>query len=639
MAVEDGADARAAAHRAEDLLDHLLVDPPPGHTGAVQRRERARVPVQRLEPGRGDRVGDDVQHVVRELDLVPRLDGELEPELDPGADDDERAARLRDGVVLRVRFRSSLRADPQIHLFRPPSASTAAHHSTSPLPERGLILEVPLRSSSRLPGRARNCPALDAVESAIRKFVSFLAMCGTLQRRSHGSMGCPRPVCAPDAQGQDRLGQEGGSHDPTRTFLAVLALAVPAVLAGGSQRAPATAPLDVPGLEQPASVVRDSLGIPHVFAQSDHDAYFLVGWLHAQDRLFQMDQSRRQASGTLAELLGSAALPPTCNSARSGCAARPKVARGASPAAVADLEAYSAGVNAYVTSHPLPPEYTALELTSFPPWTPLDSVAVGKLLSFGLAFETNDIGNTQRLTAYRTALGAAAGTALAEDVMRIEPFAHAPSILPGETSGPVVEHGKPASSSSYLSPSTLRHAAEANASSTAPTLAPTSTPARTSGSSPGRSPRRAADGRERPAPRASVAVDVLRARDPCQGPRPLRCHLPGTAVDRPRPERAHRLGLDRQSDRRDGRLPGVGDRLQRRPGGDDVPRLPGAHADLPPDLPREPAGKRHRRRPRHGAAVGERAAGRRRDEARAADRAEPERAVDRLRDPRGGLLP
>ena len=251
----------------------------------------------------------------------------------------------------------------------------------------------------------------------------------------------------------------------TRRFLAVLALTVPAVLAGGSLAAPPTmiAPLDVPGLEQPASVVRDSLGIPHVFAQSDHDAYFLVGWLHAQDRLFQMDQSRRQASGTLAELLGSAALPTDVQLRTLGLRrAAEKSLAALSPAAVADLEAYSAGVNAYVTSHPLPPEYAALELTSFPPWTPLDSVAVGKLLSFGLAFETNDIGNTQRLTAYRTALGAAAGTALfAEDVMRIEPFAHAPSILPGETSGPVVRARQASASSSFLSPSTLRHAAAA----------------------------------------------------------------------------------------------------------------------------------------------------------------------------------
>ena len=52
---------------------------------------------------------------------------------------------------------------------------------------------------------------------------------------------------------------------------------------------------------RPVEVVRDRYGIPHVFAQSDHDAYFLVGWLHAQDRLFQMDQSRRQASGRLAD--------------------------------------------------------------------------------------------------------------------------------------------------------------------------------------------------------------------------------------------------------------------------------------------------------------------------------------------------
>ena len=94
VAVEDGADALALAHRPEDLLDHLLVDPPPGYTGAVQRRERACAPVQRFEPGRGDRVGDDVQHLVRDLDLVPGLDSELETELNPGADDDEGAAPL-----------------------------------------------------------------------------------------------------------------------------------------------------------------------------------------------------------------------------------------------------------------------------------------------------------------------------------------------------------------------------------------------------------------------------------------------------------------------------------------------------------------------------------------------------------------
>ena len=92
MAVEDGADALALAHRPKDLLDHLLVDPPPGHAGAVVGRERARVSVQRREPGRRGRVAGDVQHLVRELDLVPRLDRELETEPDPRADDREGAA-------------------------------------------------------------------------------------------------------------------------------------------------------------------------------------------------------------------------------------------------------------------------------------------------------------------------------------------------------------------------------------------------------------------------------------------------------------------------------------------------------------------------------------------------------------------
>ena len=51
------------------------------------------------------------------------------------------------------------------------------------------------------------------------------------------------------------------------------------------------------------------------------------------------------------------------------------------------LEAYAAGVNAWVGSNPLPPEYGGLEITQFEPWTALDSIAVAKLLAFGLSFE------------------------------------------------------------------------------------------------------------------------------------------------------------------------------------------------------------------------------------------------------------
>lgn len=66
--------------------------------------------------------------------------------------------------------------------------------------------------------------------------------------------------------------------------------------------------LHLPGLGAPAEVYRDHSGIPHVYAKSTEDAYFALGYLHATDRLFQMDLFRRRASGTLAEIFGKPAL-------------------------------------------------------------------------------------------------------------------------------------------------------------------------------------------------------------------------------------------------------------------------------------------------------------------------------------------
>jgi penicillin G amidase len=67
-------------------------------------------------------------------------------------------------------------------------------------------------------------------------------------------------------------------------------------------------PIRVPGLQAPALVLRDANGVPHIFARNERDLFFLQGWVHAQDRFFQMDVGRREASGTLAELLGPAVL-------------------------------------------------------------------------------------------------------------------------------------------------------------------------------------------------------------------------------------------------------------------------------------------------------------------------------------------
>lgn len=174
------------------------------------------------------------------------------------------------------------------------------------------------------------------------------------------------------------------------------------------------------------SVVRDKEGIPHIAARTEREAIYLQGFTHAQDRLFQMDVSRRQAEGTLAELLGAGALPSDVQLRTFG------LRRGADrslpilPQSVRDaLSAYADGVNAYVASHPLPPEYAALEITTFRPWAPVDSLSVLRLISFGLSFELTDLDRTALLAQYQAA-GAAQGfdgTALFfEDVNRVAPF-------------------------------------------------------------------------------------------------------------------------------------------------------------------------------------------------------------------------
>ncbi len=62
--------------------------------------------------------------------------------------------------------------------------------------------------------------------------------------------------------------------------------------------------LALEGLQQPVDVLFDNYGIPHIYAQSMEDAYFALGYVHAQDRLFQMEMLRRAAGGRLAEVLG-----------------------------------------------------------------------------------------------------------------------------------------------------------------------------------------------------------------------------------------------------------------------------------------------------------------------------------------------
>lgn len=218
----------------------------------------------------------------------------------------------------------------------------------------------------------------------------------------------------------------------------------------------------LPGMQLPGMVTRDANDIPHVFALNKHDLLFLNGWLHAQDRLFQMDTNRRIASGTLGELLGTPALANdvqlrTLGLRRAAELTLPTVSAAGKNA----LQAYADGVNAYVAAHPiLPPEYQLLEITQFQQWTPVDSIATGKLIAFGLSFDL-DIPQTTALLTYQ-AIGQAAGfngqALFFQDLWRSAPFDSAATI-PDATGNPAAKReAVPASQhydTSWIKPETV----------------------------------------------------------------------------------------------------------------------------------------------------------------------------------------
>lgn len=218
----------------------------------------------------------------------------------------------------------------------------------------------------------------------------------------------------------------------TVAIFAAIAMGLPAP--GSAGQGP---PVRMPGLLDAAEVARDVRGIAHIRAGNDHDLYFLQGWIHAQDRLFQMDVSRRQPSGTLAELLGPPALPSdvqlrTLGLRRAASRSLPILSKRARKA----LHAYAEGVNAWVEAHPLPPEYAALGLDSFEPWTTLDTATIGKAIAFSLSFDVDIEATLDYLQYVGTgqALGFDGNALFYEDAFRSAPFSDA-STVPDATGG------------------------------------------------------------------------------------------------------------------------------------------------------------------------------------------------------------
>lgn len=140
------------------------------------------------------------------------------------------------------------------------------------------------------------------------------------------------------------------------------------------------------GLHQPVDVVRDRNAVPHIFARDADDAYFALGFLHAQDRLWQMEINRHIAAGRLSEIFGAATLD-TDKFIRTLGIRQFAAATYAhfEPATRAALDAYAAGVNAFIDNHsgPLPPEFMFFGIKP-EPWTPVDSIAWIKMMAWDL---------------------------------------------------------------------------------------------------------------------------------------------------------------------------------------------------------------------------------------------------------------
>jgi penicillin amidase len=162
-----------------------------------------------------------------------------------------------------------------------------------------------------------------------------------------------------------------------RLILALLLLVALAGVAGGSwavyvwRRAlpEVNGTVEGSGVAAPVEIVRDRWGVPHIFAASDEDAYFALGWAMAQDRLFQMDLVRHVSQGRLAELFGA---PVVEIDTLFRTLDLPGIGRrmyaAAAPKVQAACEAFARGINAYQAAQGgrLPPEYALLQLEPRP---------------------------------------------------------------------------------------------------------------------------------------------------------------------------------------------------------------------------------------------------------------------------------
>lgn len=159
--------------------------------------------------------------------------------------------------------------------------------------------------------------------------------------------------------------------------------------------------LDLPGLTGVVTVTRDANAVPHIIAENDLDAYFTVGYVQAQDRLWQLEINRRAIEGRLSEAFGAATIDTDkFLRALDFYRTAQRIYEKLDPDTRAILDAYSRGVNTYLEtrSGPLPPEFLILGIKPGI-WTPAHTIAWGKMMAL-------DLGDNYRMELARLRLSA-----------------------------------------------------------------------------------------------------------------------------------------------------------------------------------------------------------------------------------------
>lgn len=193
--------------------------------------------------------------------------------------------------------------------------------------------------------------------------------------------------------------------------------------------------LQVDGLRDRVEVIRDTFGVPHVYASNVYDLRFAQGFVQAQDRWWQMEFSRRTGRGELQEVTGkneSLMSSDIFIRAAGWRRAAERDLEQINPDVLAELQAFADGVNAYISSRPaseLALEYNVLGLTGvnieIMPWTPLDTTVWTKVMAW-------DLGGNQSSERRRSALIEALGQDMVSDFMVEFPYGEKPTIIQPE---------------------------------------------------------------------------------------------------------------------------------------------------------------------------------------------------------------